>query len=59
VLLVPGGKAEPARGLQRVGRPADPFQIEPAELVLGVGVAEIAGRIGEQFAGALRVGLHR
>src|ERR1700704_1705456 len=59
VLAFVGRQLEPACGLPDVLRAALPLDQHAAELVLGVGVAEIGCRIGEQIARARRAGGHR
>src|SRR5579883_1757442 len=49
------GKLEPARRLVHVARLA--IEVKLAELVLGIGVAEIARRVAEHFPRTRRIGL--
>ena len=52
------GKAEPARAIgEIVPRRIGGLQIEPRQIVLGVGAAEVGGSIGEHLPGPIRIGL--
>ena len=59
MLALLGGEAEPARAVAEVvPRRAGALQIEPGQIVLGIGVAEIGRGIGEHLARPVRIGLH-
>ena len=52
-------KAEPACRLFRILHGPAAGQIEPPQMVLGIGVAEVRRRVAEHFAGTFRVRLDR
>src|SRR6266540_4992380 len=59
VIAFIGGQAQPARRLDRVLGCAFAEQVEPSELVLGLGVRVIRGGVAEHLARDVGIGLQR
>src|SRR6516225_9343082 len=56
ILALVGGEAEPARRELRILRPNGSFDVDAAQIVLCIGVAEVGRRISKHLARAIRIG---